>query len=663
MAPPAADRIGEPLAGLLHLLTPYPGRAAFAVRLALICALTTLVVEIYQTPEPALTVYVAFFVIKPDRATSVIMCAAMTILITLIVGTVMLVTMLVIDQPLWRVAAMTVVSFCLLFAASASKLRPVGAIMALIAAYALDLLGTIQAGELATRGLLYAWLFIGIPAGVSMAVNLLLGPSPRRLVEGALAHRLRLAAGLLRTQDHRIRRDLAEALSEGTGEIQSWLKLAAVEKTAPADDIAALRQATVSIIPILFLVELVDRDPDRMLPGPIRDHLADTFEEMASILNAGGYPIDIALEYSDLGSALSSDAAMILAEMRQALSRFTTPSLPDSQPRKAKGGFFLPDAFTNPEHVRYALKTTAAAMFCYVIYSLLDWPGIHTCLITCYIVSLGTAAETVEKLTLRILGALIGAATGIAAIVFLMPGVTSIGALMGVVFVAAFFAAWIAAGGPRISYAGLQLAFAFFLCVIQGAAPSFDMTTARDRVIGILFGNLVVYVLFTTVWPVSVARRIDPALAALLRQLSSMLAAARSERWALASRAQTALGAIEQDLTLAAYEPAALQPAPDWLGTRRQATKEIAALKGPLLLNANSPNNDIRRRLDRLADRLGDRGDAASPRPSESAVGTESSPEGHASPVMDALVEAHLRTLEQALSQRSGERGTSHAPA
>ena len=183
----------------------------------------------------------------------------------------------------------------------------------------------------------------------------------------------------------------------------------------------------------------------------------------------------------------------------------------------------MPDAFTNPERVHYALKTTAAAMFCYILYSLLDWPGIHISLITCYIVSLGTTAETVEKLTLRILGCLVGAAFGIAAIVYLIPSITSIGALMVVVFLGALASAWIAAGSPRIAYAGFQIAFAFFLCVIQGSSPSFDMTTARDRVIGILLGNIVVYVLFTNIWPVSVGKRIDPAIAALLRRLSGLL--------------------------------------------------------------------------------------------------------------------------------------------
>ena len=65
------------LAELLRLLMPFPGRLEFAIRLALICALTTLVVEIYQTPEPALTVYLVFFLNKPDRGTSLILSLAM----------------------------------------------------------------------------------------------------------------------------------------------------------------------------------------------------------------------------------------------------------------------------------------------------------------------------------------------------------------------------------------------------------------------------------------------------------------------------------------------------------------------------------------------------------------------------------------------------------
>ena len=51
-------------------------------------------------------------------------------------------------------------------------------------------------------------------------------------------------------------------------------------------------------------------------------------------------------------------------------------------------GLFVPDAFTNPAHVRFALKVTLAAMFCYVLYSGIDWSGIHTAFITCVFIAL-----------------------------------------------------------------------------------------------------------------------------------------------------------------------------------------------------------------------------------------------------------------------------------
>src|SRR5882757_5023069 len=181
-----ADSLRREFIAGLSLLRPFPGRLEFAARLALICALTTLVAEIYQTPEPALTTYLAFFVMKQDRTTSVILSIVLLLLISIIIGLLIPISMVVIDQPAWRVASMALISFGLLFLASASKLKPIGSIIALITAYALDLLSKPQIGELATRALLYAWLFVGIPVAASVVVNLLLGPPPRRLAERAL---------------------------------------------------------------------------------------------------------------------------------------------------------------------------------------------------------------------------------------------------------------------------------------------------------------------------------------------------------------------------------------------------------------------------------------------------------------------------------------------
>ena len=665
MAPAADDRPGSSFEGIGALLAPFPGRLEFAARLALICALTTLVVEIYQTPEPALTAYVAFFLMKPDRATSIVASIVMLVLITLIVGLVLALTVQVIEQPLWRVTAMTLVSFCLIFAASASKLKPVAGTVALITAYALDLLGSVPGGELATRGILYVWLFVGIPAGLSILVNLVLGPAPRRLAERALAHRLRLAAAVLVAPDMGTRKAFKECLHEGPGEVPAWLKLAGVERTSPARDIAALQQAARSTNVILTVVDFLTDGSQPLLPDAMCRRIAETLGGMAAILDDGGYPVDIALESRAEEAGLAPVAAAALAELRTALSAFAEPPPPDGSPQaaKPKGGFFLPDAFTNPAHVQYALKTTGAAMFCYVVYMLLDWPGIHTCLITCYIVSLGTAAETVEKQALRFLGCAIGAAAGLAGIVFLMPNVTSIGGLMAVVFLAALVAGWIAAGGPRIAYAGFQLAFAFFLSVVQGAAPAFDMTIARDRTIGILFGDVVVAIVFTQIWPVTIAGRVDPALAALLRQVSALVSAASmAKRWALATEFRTKLSAFEQDLALTRYEPSAIRPTQAWLDERRDVVRTLSALQGPLLIGADQDPAGFAgtaHRLGGLAERLGKAAKADAPARTAPPGETDPSP-------VSAAVEAPLARLERLvdhLSEQAAHGTTDYAPA
>jgi multidrug resistance protein MdtO len=657
MAAPV-DSFGRQFRERLALLRSFPGRLEFSIRLALACALTTLVVEIYQTPDPALTAYDAFFLMKRDRMESMIISIVLGMLISVLVGILMLVAMAVIDQPLWRMISISVASFGLLFLASASKLKPLAAIIAMIVGYGLDLLSDAHVGELATRGYLYAWLFVTIPATVSIALNLVLGPPPRRLLEKALAHRLALAASLMRNGDEEVRDAFEQTLSEGVTELKTWLKMAGIEKSSPPADIAALGQATDSITTILLLVDFADRTQSGTMPAPLRGRIADTLDEMAAILGAGGYPVDIAIAHDE--GDLPAVTATLVADMEEALRRFTErplPAPPVVEP--AGGGFFLPDAFTNPDHVYYALKTTAAAMFCYAAYLMLDWPGIHTSFITCYMVSLGTTAETIEKFTLRISGALIGAGSGLAAIVFLLPHLTSIGSLLIVVFVASLVFSWVAAGSARISYVGYQMAFAFFLCVIQGPSPAFDLTVARDRLIGIMLGNVVTYLIFAHIWPVTVVRRIDPGLVALLRRLVDLTKATnRAQRDSLVTDAAGAMVAVSQDVELAGYETPGIGPTPVRITARARAVQHIRVLMGSLLLlsNEHSPATEaVAHRLDALANGLSSGSrfvEVTAPSSQDNSPNADKAPYG--SCTVHGIVMADLEVLESAFGRRSG---------
>jgi multidrug resistance protein MdtO len=299
---------------------------------------------------------------------------------------------------------------------------------------------------------------------------------------------------------------------------------------------------------------------------------------MASIFEEGGYPalVDpIPMEGASPGLVRSS-----ILFFNAGLGQFGAIRPTRPKEKKEKSGFFLPDAFSNPEHVQYAFKTTVAAMTCYLIYSVLKWPGIHTALITCFIVSLGTVAETVEKLTLRILGCLAGTVAGLGVMIGVIPSTTDIGHLAVVVFAGAFVGAWIAAGSPRISYAGLQFAFAYFLCVIQGPSPSFNMVVARDRVIGIFLGIFVSYLVSTRLWPASIAPQIDEALKTAQEQLRET--AQLTDPWQrrrVTAETQALLHKIEADIQLAGYEPPAIRPTTVWRTTRSTAVQAAQQLE------------------------------------------------------------------------------------
>src|SRR5262249_28524840 len=180
------------------------------------------------------------------------------------------------------------------------------------------------------------------------------------------------------------------------------------------------------------------------------------------------------------------------------------------------------DTFSNPDYVRFALKLTMAVMTCYFIESLADWPGIGTCVPTCFMVALGTVGETLHKAALRIVGALIGAALGLSA-KLLMPHMANLGDLFLLLAPVTLLAAWIACGTERIAYAGVQIGLAFYLVVLHGTGPTVDLYTARDRIIGILLGNIVIFVIFTTIWPVSVASVVRANLAKALGQLAAFV--------------------------------------------------------------------------------------------------------------------------------------------
>jgi multidrug resistance protein MdtO len=178
--------------------------------------------------------------------------------------------------------------------------------------------------------------------------------------------------------------------------------------------------------------------------------------------------------------------------------------------------FLIPGALTSRATAAFALKLTLCVMVCYIFYFAVAWPGISTSVTTVFIVAIGSSGAIKQKLANRFLGSAIGGALAIGATIFLFPEMDSITSLVLLIAGVAFIAAWWAAG-RQFGYAGLQIAFAFYLVAFEGLSAPTELAPARDRLVGILVALAVIWLVFDQLWPVRTVTAMRQALASVLR--------------------------------------------------------------------------------------------------------------------------------------------------
>jgi fusaric acid resistance family protein len=216
------------------------------------------------------------------------------------------------------------------------------------------------------------------------------------------------------------------------------------------------------------------------------------------------------------------DMERTLDQIALAVPRYSEELSQSGAAPAEKRSLFLPDAFDNPEYVRFAIKGTIAALICYMAFIGFDYPGIYTSVITCFVVALSTIGASNQKGTLRFGGAAVGGLVGLVALVYLFPNVETIGGFWLVFGAGTAVAAWVNFGTPRISYGGYQIGLAFYKAVLQGFGPALSATVVRDRLIGVFFGLIVFGIVEELLWPVRAQDALRARLAEMLRLLADL---------------------------------------------------------------------------------------------------------------------------------------------
>ena len=571
----AVDEDNPPgtLARLLQEMAPSPGRLGNTLRITVLVLISISISEVFRLPEAALAAYVVLFVSHEEASSTILSAAFAGMAVLAAIGVTIIVFMLSLAEPALRIPLIALFTFLAMFLARASSLGPIVFAAGFILAYGLTLgddvlqlsLAPVTVGDTTKPGLpelafippeealvhflLWLGVIVAIPIGLVILANILFGRDPGQVLRAELLDRMAAAEDFCRGKAGAGAR-LAAFAREGTAGLLKLQHLASVLHRAPPLPGAGALVAALDRLGRVLLAW--GRLPEQEAPRAQLQPAAAACARAAELLRSGHAAPVTPLAVAPPPSAVAGPLKRALSECLAAMDSAASPaSAAQAKAPKAPRRLLVPDAFTSPAHRRFAFKVTLAVMLCYLGENLTDWPGIHTCIITCFFVSLDTVGDTLHKALLRITGCLIGAALGLGTILLLMPLMTDLGELLAVVLVVTLLAAWIATGSPRISYAGWQTALAFYLVVLQGYGPTLDMETARDRIVGILIGNITVYVVFTTIWPVRIAPLVRHGLATALGHFAALLSID-------ANAPATARGAAEQGVAKAIGQARAL---------------------------------------------------------------------------------------------------------
>jgi multidrug resistance protein MdtO len=494
-----------------HEFAPYPGRTEMVVRTVVAATLVMIFCETLRVPFAWQGAYYAFLVSRESpRAT--LRSVTTIFLVTVVSAAYCLISAsLVVSLPwlhfLWVIGTL----FLAFYAVSIFTDYMAAVVVVNMMSAGLPLWDHHVPAEFNVERTIWFCFATLIAVAITMGVELAFSrPKPGDEIIAGVAERLTAIQKLLAsyaeghsvdqaTEDNMVRLSVV-----GTSILRRALGRSAysLHYGEQMGAIVALTGRLVDIAANLTVLTLRLADNDRRR---LRE-LAENIAGIRSDLLAGR---TLELKHS-FAQENAPSATPLLVEMEKTVALIpeatNSQSLSIYAPRPDSGdpsrAFLVRDAFTNIEHVKFAAKGCLTATLCYIIYSVIDWPGITTAAVTtCLLTALSTIGYSRQKQVLQISGALVGGFfIGMGSQLFILPYLDSIAAFTILIIVVTAAASWFATSSPRLSYFGNQMALAFYLINLEDFAMRTSLAVARDRVVGILLGLTMMWLVFDQLW-------------------------------------------------------------------------------------------------------------------------------------------------------------------
>jgi multidrug resistance protein MdtO len=492
--------------------------------------ITMILIMTFRIPGGALGALYAFLISRDNLRSTFRSGVAIAVSYAVGVLFVLVGANLFADQESGRILWFAGSMFVVFFALQTLQGSAVATGFAVLLVNALPIWQTPQTAEYRVEQTLWQVLAVAIGTVVTISVETIFHAfQPTDELSQGLSDRLDSVRLMMMNHARSAPDDVAERLAQYTMVGTSGLRrILARSRYGPTrrDQLNSLVALTGRLVDLAVIsahepVRLCDGDAERLL------HLASQIQRLRASLDPlrsspGNFdPKPTPSSFPLLPEMERTVALMLRILSSQNLNDTRLPSVDDEDRRT---GLFVTDALENPDYLRFALRGCLAATLCYLTYEILDWRGLSTSVTTCVITALSTAGTSRQKQVLRIAGAVAGGfVLGIGSQVFILPNIDSITAFTLLFAAVTAVGAWFATSSSRLSYFGVQLALAFYLINLQEFAIQTSLSVARDRVVGILLGLSVMWMVFDRLGSLTAAQQMRRTFVANLEAIADLI--------------------------------------------------------------------------------------------------------------------------------------------
>jgi multidrug resistance protein MdtO len=515
-------------------LAPYPGRAALAARMVIAATLVMIITMTFRMPYGAYGAIYALTISRESPQTTVKTVKTIVVAFAIGAGYVLIGALFFLDDPMLRMLWVIGAFFTMFYAISVMTNYGAATRFGYLIVITVPLWDRHIPAELKVEGTLWAVWAITIASVVTVLVELVFAEiRPGDDLARSIAERLASVEELLtcysadRPVDQATVKKVTRLAMVGTSRLRRTLRRSTYSRRYSEQ-----MSAVVGLAGRLIDIAANLTQFSNQVSGDDRQRIRSLAASIASIRTAllSGSVLSV-IEFNS--ESESSGGPPLLREMEKTVSLIPevfagsgsiSEYVPSRSGDERPPTLFVSGALSNFEHVKFALKGGLAATLCYVAYTSTAWPGISTAVPTCLLTALSTIGASRQKQILRFAGAVVGGfLVGMGSQIFILPYLDSI-AEFTLLFVAVTgVAAWFATSSARLSYFGVQLAVAFYLINLQEFKLQTSLSIARDRVVGVLLGLFMMWLIYDQLWGAPAAVEMNRIFISNLRLLAQLV--------------------------------------------------------------------------------------------------------------------------------------------